>query len=373
MSLALKSIIFKKNPFYVQFALSNSCNLTCKMCRAIESRRNEGELGIDEIEELARILSRIKVVFLVLTGGEPLSRKDLAEIVNIFTKNKIAVRLQTNGIGITKEKIDALMKAGLKNVTVSLGSLIPEKQDLITGKEGSYYEIMKGISLFSQHLPKTGSFCGINILVTKRNLAEIVSLVRFTSEIGFYASLIPVHLTEDLSEYIVRGSDKSFAFDEDDYEEIDRVYAELIDLKRKGFRIYNSYRFLKESPDFLKHQRIHWNCHSPYLYFAISPSGNFLPCVDIKMNEPMLGNGDFVKRYYSNEFREKVRRVVEDCEGCMYACWPEISYLSDVFSVFLQRIVEGAHIQRSSRRPIDYREILTLADKFRGYKKAKSG
>lgn len=366
--LALKSVITRRNPFYVQFALSKYCNLNCKMCQAVESRKDDQELGLNEIEELAGILSKIGAVFLILTGGEPLLREDLVEIVKIFTMKGISVRLQTNGIGIYAEKIKLLVKAGLKNVTISLESLFPENQDLITGKQGSWYEIMKGISLFSQYLPTRGSFCGINIVVTKFNLGELTHLVRFVTKIGFYVSLIPIHLSENKQRFIVRGNNASFTFNETDYNKIDQIYSELIGLKKRGYKIYNSLRFLKESPDFLKYKKIYWRCHSPYLYFSISPDGNFLPCVDIKMEEPMLGNRDFLKRYYSKEFKEKVRDAVKGCGGCMYGCWPEVSYLYDDFSVFILRILEGVKIQLSNRKAVDFHEILKLANEFRNEK-----
>lgn len=367
LSLGLKSILTKKNPFYVQFALSKNCNLNCKMCQAVETRKHEQELKLNQIEELAKILSRLGVVFLILTGGEPLLRKDLPEIIKIFTREKIAVRLQTNAINITKEKINALVKAGLKNVTVSLDSLMLEKQDFITGRPGSWQEIMKGIALFSQHLPKRGSFCGINIVVSKFNLDEIISLIKFSSQIGFYASLIPVHLSSR-PEFIVRGTNKLFAFDKSDYEKIDNVYQQVIKLKKKGYLIYNSYKFLKESPDFLKYKKIHWRCQSPHLYFAISPSGGFLPCVDINMDEPMLGEQDFVKRYHSKEFKQKVRQVVEKCPGCLYACWPEVSYLVSDFSVLINRLLEGIKISQSHRQSIDFSAIIKLAEASRDFK-----
>ncbi|MDP2941076.1 MAG: radical SAM protein [Candidatus Omnitrophota bacterium] len=363
--LILKSILTKRNPFYVQFALSKNCQLRCKMCRAVESRKEERELSLEEIERLAGVLARMGTVFLVITGGEPLLRNDLAEVVRIFTRNKISLRLQTNGIGISEAKIKALTEAGLRDVTISLVSLSARKQDFITGRDGSWNEVMRAIALFSQYLPVEKSLCGVNIVDSKLNLDEITKLVRFVSEFGFYASLIPVHLAEEPGDYIVRGNNDLFAFGESDYPLIDLVYRELREMKKNGIRIYNSLRYLKESPYFLKYKKTYWRCDSPNLYFSISPSGGFLPCVDIKMDEPMLQAGDFVRRYHSAEFRKKVRSVVSSCPGCMYACWPEVSYLASDVRVFFSRIRDGLRVRLERRKPVSFDELIALAERFK--------
>ncbi len=363
--LALRAILFRRNPFYVQFALSKNCQLRCKMCQAVESRKEERELSLEEIERLAGVLARMGTVFLVITGGEPLLRPDLPEITRIFTDNKIAVRLQTNGIGISAAKIRALTEAGLRDVTVSLESLSPQRQDFITGRDGSWDEVMRAIALFSQYLPVEKSLCGVNIVVSKFNLDEITKLARFVSEFGFYSSLIPVHLADNPRDYVVRGNNDLFAFGESDYPLIDLVYRELREMKKNGIRIYNSQRYLKESPDFLKYKKTYWRCDSPNLYFSISPGGNFLPCVDIKMDEPMLQAGDFVRRYYSAEFRKKVRSVVRNCPGCMYACWPEVSYLASDARVFFSRIRDGLRVRLERRKPVSFDELVTLAEKYK--------
>jgi len=335
------------------------------MCQAVESRKEERELTLEEIDRLGGVLARMKTVFLVITGGEPLLRPDLAEIIRIFAKHKISVRLQTNGIGISSAKIRALTDAGLKDVTISLESLSAQKQDFITGRDGSWNEVMRGIALFSQYLPVEKSLCGVNIVVSKFNLDEITKLARFVSEFGFYSSFIPVHLADNSGDYVVRGNNELFAFGEADYPLIDLVYRELREMKKNGIRIYNSLRYLKESPDFLKYKKTYWRCESPNLYFSISPGGNFLPCVDIKMDEPMLQAGDFARRYHSAEFRKKVRSVVRSCPGCMYACWPEVTYMASDARVFFSRIRDGLRVGRERRKPVSLEELVTLAEKYK--------
>lgn len=367
----LKATIKKDKPLYVQFAVSKNCDLKCRMCQAVESRKHERELTVTEIKRLARVLADLEIGVLVLTGGEPLLRKDLPEIVEAFTRQGISVRLQTNATLATDRRVESLVSAGLKEVTISLDTLDPVKQDNINGSVGSWMRIMRGLSVFSRHLPLKGNMSGINIVVSKLNIHEIPELIRFTTEIGFYASLIPVHVSangdgkkEKAGEFIVRADSPDFAFTEEDHSVLDSVYSRVLQMKKDGFLVYNSNRFLKESPDFLKHKKIHWKCDSPTLYFSISPEGRFLPCVDIKTDKSMLGS-DFIETYRSSDFLSEIRGIVDKCPGCMYACWPEITYLCRDPLVFTERMIQGVKVGRYSRRLLTMEEMVKKAEEIR--------
>lgn len=364
----LKGAISKRTPLYVQFAVSKNCDLKCRMCQAVESRKEERELTLKEIERLSDLLARLDVGVLVLTGGEPLLRKDLPQIVEAFTRKGITVRLQTNATLATDRRVESLVEAGLREVTISLDTLDPARQDEINGSPGSWARIIRGISVFSRHLPLRGNVSGINIVVSRQNIKEIPSMIRFTTAIGFYASLIPVHLNSGngngKGDFIVRADAPDFAFGPRDHELIDQAYKRVLQMKKEGFLVYNSNRFLKESPDFLKHRKINWKCDSPHLYFSISPEGKFLPCVDIKTDNSML-KGDFAERYRSKDFIREMRGMVERCPGCMYACWPEVTYLCRDASVFAERMVQGIKISRFQRRPLTQEEIVRTAEEIR--------
>lgn len=335
------------------------------MCAAVESRRLERELTLPEIRHLAKTLQKLGVVFLILTGGEPFLRKDLVEIVEVFSSSGIKVRLQTNAMLVTEDKLQSLVAAGLEEVTISLDTLDSEKQDFINQCKGSWEKIIKGLSIFSQYLPVKGNMTGINTVISRFNIEEIPNIVKFVTQLGFYSSLIPVHIANSHeTDVVVRRFAPDFAFRPEDHESIDKTYSKLIEMKRQSYHVHNSYRFLRESVDFLKHKRISWRCDSPDLYFAISPSGNFLPCVDVKTEVSMLDD-NFAGVFASKSFRKLVREKVQTCPGCMYACWPEVSFFCRDYAVFVERIIQGIKISRFKRRVVAYDEMLDLAEQIR--------
>lgn len=364
-SAFIKGILTKRSPIYVQFALSKNCNLSCRMCKAVESRRGESELDLAQIERLAEVLDELGAGIVVLTGGEPLLRKDLPQVVAIFSRRGLEVRLQTNGLLATEEIIKALLAAGLTEVTLSLDTLDAQKQDKINNKAGSWDKTIQAIALFSRLLPAKGNASGINTVVSKLNIKEIPDIIKFVSGLGFYSSLIPVHLSADAdADFIVRAQGNEFRFSASDYDLIDSIYKKIIAMKRQGYLVHNSFRFLKSSPEFLKGKRIDWPCDSPDLYFSISPSGNFLPCVDQKGDKSML-DSDFIETFRSGAFRKSIRDAVKKCPGCFYACYPEISYFCRNPLTTLERAWQGAKIASYCRKPLSYAESLELAKKIR--------
>ena len=206
---------------------------------------------------------------------------------------------------------------------------------------------------------------GLNTVVSKKNIDEIPDIIEFATHIGFYVSLIPVHCAADTGRFIIRKEAPGFAFQAENHPEIDALYRRVIDMKKNGHLVYNSYRFLRESPEFLKSGKTRWKCLSPDLYFAVSPGGRFLPCVDIDAPFNML-KGDFVRTYRSPAFREAVDSKVRGCQGCLYGCWAEMVYLFTDMRVLAERVAQGARIMLRQRPVVSGSECLEWINR-RGY------
>ncbi|MDD5673519.1 MAG: radical SAM protein, partial [Chitinivibrionales bacterium] len=265
-------------PIYVQFAITKSCLMHCRMCNVTRSRQDETELDIGQIGALAEVIGRMGVGLIVLSGGEPLLRADLAEAVRAFSRRGITVRLQSNGILMRQDVLQELYDAGLNGITVSLHSLSEQKTAHLTGIADALPRILDGLCAAGGIFGKRGRILGINTVVSALNLTEIPRLVEFVTRIGFSLSLIPLHGASG-DGHIVRKGDRELMFLPRHHKTIDAVFDRVIAMKHAGFNIYNSDKFLRESAEFLKTGGVRWQCRSPRLYFSISPSGRFLPCV----------------------------------------------------------------------------------------------
>jgi radical SAM enzyme (rSAM/lipoprotein system) len=110
---------------------------------------------------------------IVLTGGEPLMRKDLEKCGEEIYKRGFPWGMVTNGYGLTPERFNALLKAGLRSITISLDGLNPETHDWFRGKSGSWEKAIQAIELVAA----TGDLMyDIVTCVNKRNIDDLETI-----------------------------------------------------------------------------------------------------------------------------------------------------------------------------------------------------
>ena len=149
----------------------------------------EGLLGPKHYEVISTAFEILGANSVKFTGGEPLLRKDVVEIVSAFFTYP-DVSMTTNGY-LLKDKACDLMEAGLKRVNVSLHSLRPDRFARITGTSPIAYErVLTGI--------KTAKECGLKValnfvLLKGINEDEVIDIIEFASRNGFNLHIIELH------------------------------------------------------------------------------------------------------------------------------------------------------------------------------------
>ena len=133
---------------YLRISVTDRCNLSCVYCMPPEGvawQPHENILRYEEIMEVVRAAAEHGVREFRLTGGEPLVRKDLADLVRLMaeTPGVEDISLTTNGL-LLENQIEALADAGLKRINVSLDTLDPEKFSRIT-RGGSLEKVLRGL------------------------------------------------------------------------------------------------------------------------------------------------------------------------------------------------------------------------------------
>src|SRR5262245_60102973 len=137
---------FNQAPFLVIWEVTRACALACVHCRADAiARRDPRELTTAEGRHLIDQVRAIapKPLF-VLTGGDPMRRPDLAELVRYAADAGLTVALTPSGTAAaTRERLAALKDAGLSRVAVSLDGPTPESHDAFRRVRGSYAWTMR--------------------------------------------------------------------------------------------------------------------------------------------------------------------------------------------------------------------------------------
>lgn len=118
----------------LRISVTENCNLSCFYCHKEGCTENEGEITPREIGDLVNIASEFGMEKIKITGGEPLIRDDIVEIVSSISQHEIIdISITTNGVKLSERSSD-LKKAGLDRANISLDTLDPKKFERIAGK-----------------------------------------------------------------------------------------------------------------------------------------------------------------------------------------------------------------------------------------------
>lgn len=165
-------------PVSVIFELTRQCNLRCVHCFSNSGQAESNELTLPQIKNLINQFAEQKVLFLNFSGGEPLIRKDLVEILHFASQKKIAFDISTNGTLVNQEFVDALRGTRLDQVQISIDGL-QETHDKLRRCKGAFQKAVDAISL----LRDAGYHIIIGTTINKSNLYEIEAIIDFAIEV----------------------------------------------------------------------------------------------------------------------------------------------------------------------------------------------
>lgn len=364
-----KAALFQNAPVYVQFYVTARCNLTCEQCNIIYANSDVRECTIDEVQRIADNFAEMGVAIVLLTGGEPFARKDLPEIIHAFESRGVHVRMQTNGLA-SEEQIARAVEAGGKDISISLDSLRPARQDKINGGfKSSWHQALQAMAHFTRYLPKEGSFASLGCVLQPQNMGDIEDVVRFGSAVSWFTSLVPVHVSDYAHPRGFRTFDQSLRFTPAEWPVVDQVVERVRAMRKEGFLLFDSDQYLDDIKRFVRGVPIEWRkhnhgvCDTPNLYFALLPNGEFAPCCDHRLvNSYPAYEKDFVRTYRSKSWREEVRDVTQSCDGCMYGSYPEMTISMRFLAAKLQRVGTFLTSPPDKNWPFSYDQLLEIAE-----------
>jgi radical SAM protein with 4Fe4S-binding SPASM domain len=164
------------------FELTRSCNHQCLYCYNVWKGENYGktrrQISLDEIKQsILKLQSETEVESIGISGGEPLLREDLPEILSFIREQGITPVIATNGTLLTKDKVATTMPALYE---VTLLSHRPEVHDALTGCKGSWKAAFEGILNIKE---ANGNFI-IVFVATKLNFMDIQKTTEMAIALG---------------------------------------------------------------------------------------------------------------------------------------------------------------------------------------------
>jgi AdoMet-dependent heme synthase len=256
-------------PLYVAWEITHRCNARCLHCYSASGPDADQthDLTTDEALSVIDQLADAGVMVLAFSGGEPIMRRDWAELVGRAVGRGLSVNVGTNGSTVTERRADQLRDLGVHSVTVSLDSHRPEIHDRFRQVRGLYGRTLTAI----RRLVARDLRVVVGFTPTRLNWRDGSDVVALAAQLGARAA--------NLSEYVPAGRgplDLALAPDE-----LRHVLHEWIRL-REEYRgrldvIWHDCRVGMLVPD--EERRKYVGCGAGRLVARICPDGAVTPCV----------------------------------------------------------------------------------------------
>ena len=175
MNPQINTIDFNEQPFIAIWEMTQACDLACVHCRAsAQPDRHPMELSTAEGKDLIDQIAVMRVPVFVLTGGDPIKRPDLFELIEHAHSVGVRVSLTPSATPLlTREIVARLKEAGLARLAVSMDGASAETHDAFRGMAGSFARTLDAVRWANE----IGLPVQINTTFSRRNIGEIDAIV----------------------------------------------------------------------------------------------------------------------------------------------------------------------------------------------------
>ena len=199
---------YNRHITYLRISVTDRCNLRCTYCMpegGVPMLKHEDILTFDEIVEFTRVAAHMGINKVRITGGEPLVRRGIVDLVGMIAKidGITDLAMTTNAI-LLKQFAQPLFNAGLKRVNISLDTLNPKRFTEIT-RGGNIKDVIEGI-----HVAKEIGFhpIKINCVVNKSsNEPDALEVRKFALDNGLQVRFIPLMDLDNGIHGVVEGGE----------------------------------------------------------------------------------------------------------------------------------------------------------------------
>jgi MoaA/NifB/PqqE/SkfB family radical SAM enzyme len=283
--------VAQKRPISVNLEVTKRCNARCNFCDYWKTKKET------VIDDYGPIIQKIDPMMVSITGGEPLLRPNLPEIIR---KIKEAVPVSyiamiTNASLLTYEKAVELHGAGVDQISVSL-DFLDERHD----KSRGLPFLWKHVSTLMPQLSKIG-FDAINInwIVMEQNFDQLLKVAEKAREWG---------TTVSYTSYCdLKSMNGSHFLSEENMARFPSLIEEILQFKKRFKTIRSSDYYLSLMPKYYKHERID-GCPAGLRWIQITPEGWYKPCSELP---PVV---------HWTEYDHKKSFQPQECTLCWYSC-----------------------------------------------------
>ncbi len=192
----------------IAWEVTRSCNLACKHCRGeAHTEPYPGELNTEEAKALIDTFPEVGDPIIIFTGGDPMMRADVYELIRYATDKGLRCVFSPNGTLITPETAKKIREAGIQRCSISIDAADAASHNDFRGVPGAFEASMRGIEL----LKAEGIEFQINSTVTRNNLHSFKDIFKLCENIGAVAwhifLLVPMGRASGLADQVITAEE----------------------------------------------------------------------------------------------------------------------------------------------------------------------
>ena len=296
-------------PHHAQWMITRKCNYRCRGCN-VWKEQDKHELSTEEVNRGLDILKDLGIVELVISGGDPLLRKDAPEIIE-HAANLFVTTVYDNG-SMAKQNLEALRNVDF--VAISIDSLDPKKNDYIKAVPGAWKKAMEAV----ETLHKEGINVSVTPTISQLNLYEIVDITNYFTKKGIpvWYCLYSYDQTGDINQ-LFRIGKANDEFIIRDKQAMVKLCDTLIEMKKKNGKILMTTKLLKVLRTLFSEGKRTWKCQALQNFLVIDHLGRIAGCHSHNFAGSVF---DLPKLWKSEKF-DFLRQTYNECTQCAYLCY----------------------------------------------------
>lgn len=294
-------------PLWCSWQVTRRCDAQCQFC---EHRLEGGDPDptLDECRRVVAALDTAGALVVSLTGGDPLLRDDLPEIVAALAQRHYPL-VTTHGWRLSRARAAALWQAGLTGATVMLHHAGEREHDAAAGLPGAHARALQALEALVAERVRPTQQVNVKTRLRPDDLDGLEALLRLAGELRVTVALEPAFPLPQAGA------------------PAEHVSAALLELKRRYPHLRNSPAFLARIPQALREGVP--GCLAGRAFFNVDHRGRVSQCIEF--TRPDDGVGDLRRESFEDVWpRLRARQASNTCRACWYASRGEVEALYTV-------------------------------------------
>jgi len=301
----------------VIFSITNRCNLRCRMCDIPYGKI--AELTTEQWKAVIKDASRLGAQTVVFSGGEPLLREDIFELISFTKENNLNACVTSNGHLLDEQVARNLKASGVNVVNIS-----------IEGAKGTH-DYLRGSGSFDkacvalENLRRYKIESTVASTVSRYNYKDLLYVLEVAKNCGATTVRLQPFNIIFLNDHKRKNE---FLIDKRDIQEMEDTIKSFIDVSREYKISTNPVGYLLKIPVYLSGKNFYPdNCGALWYSCPINPNGDLFPCWIEGVNNKPIGNvkNEGLYELWLSEKRIKmVNSIINNgCKGCLMSCYDE--------------------------------------------------